>query len=139
MPNASAPNAPCVAVWLSPQTTVMPGCVKPELRPDHVHDALAVAMHTQAADAELGAIGFQLRQLPGGNFIHDRQRPVRGGNAVVGGGDGEVRPAHLEAPLAQPLEGLRRGDFVDQVQIDEQQRGRARAVDGPRGRPRVFR
>ena len=29
MPNASAPNAPCVAVWLSPQTTVMPGCVSP--------------------------------------------------------------------------------------------------------------
>ncbi len=29
MPNASAPNAPCVAVWLSPQTTVMPGWVRP--------------------------------------------------------------------------------------------------------------
>jgi hypothetical protein len=29
MPKASAPNAPCVAVWLSPQTTVMPGCVSP--------------------------------------------------------------------------------------------------------------
>ena len=29
MPNASAPNAPCVLVWLSPQTIVMPGCVKP--------------------------------------------------------------------------------------------------------------
>ncbi|MCW0417670.1 hypothetical protein NB689_003424 [Xanthomonas sacchari] len=29
MPNASAPNAPCVEVWLSPQTMVMPGWVKP--------------------------------------------------------------------------------------------------------------
>ena len=29
MPNASAPNAPCVAVWLSPHTMVMPGCVSP--------------------------------------------------------------------------------------------------------------
>ena len=29
MPNASAPKAPCVAVWLSPHTTVVPGRVKP--------------------------------------------------------------------------------------------------------------
>ena len=29
MPNASAPNAPWVEVWLSPHTIVMPGCVSP--------------------------------------------------------------------------------------------------------------
>ena len=29
MPKASAPKAPCVAVWLSPHTTVMPGWVYP--------------------------------------------------------------------------------------------------------------
>ncbi len=29
MPKAIAPNAPCVAVWLSPQATVMPGWVRP--------------------------------------------------------------------------------------------------------------
>ena len=29
MPKARAPNAPCVLVWLSPQTMVMPGCVAP--------------------------------------------------------------------------------------------------------------
>ena len=29
MPWASAPKAPCVEVWLSPQTMVMPGSVKP--------------------------------------------------------------------------------------------------------------
>ena len=29
MPCASAPNAPCVLVWLSPHTTVMPGRVAP--------------------------------------------------------------------------------------------------------------
>ena len=29
MPKASAPNAPWVDVWLSPQTIVMPGCVQP--------------------------------------------------------------------------------------------------------------
>ena len=29
MPKASAPKAPCVLVWLSPHTIVMPGCVRP--------------------------------------------------------------------------------------------------------------
>ena len=29
MPNANAPNAPWVEVWLSPQTIVIPGCVSP--------------------------------------------------------------------------------------------------------------
>ena len=29
MPNASAPKAPWVEVWLSPQTIVMPGWVRP--------------------------------------------------------------------------------------------------------------
>ena len=33
MPNASAPNAPCVDVWLSPQTMVLPGCVAPSSGP----------------------------------------------------------------------------------------------------------
>ena len=29
MPKAMAPTAPCVEVWLSPQTITRPGCVKP--------------------------------------------------------------------------------------------------------------
>ena len=29
IPWAKAPNAPCVEVWLSPQTIVKPGSVKP--------------------------------------------------------------------------------------------------------------
>ena len=33
IPNASAPNAPCVLVWLSPQTIVIPGCVSPNSGP----------------------------------------------------------------------------------------------------------
>ena len=33
MPKASAPNAPWVAVWLSPQTIVMPGWVTPSSGP----------------------------------------------------------------------------------------------------------
>ena len=33
MPNAMAPTAPCVAVWLSPHAIVMPGWVRPSSGP----------------------------------------------------------------------------------------------------------
>ena len=33
MPKASAPSAPCVDVWLSPQTIVIPGCESPSSGP----------------------------------------------------------------------------------------------------------
>jgi len=33
IPKASAPKAPWVLVWLSPQTTVLPGCVAPSSGP----------------------------------------------------------------------------------------------------------
>ena len=33
MPNASAPSAPCVEVWLSPQTIVVPGSDRPSSGP----------------------------------------------------------------------------------------------------------
>ena len=59
MPKASAPNAPCVAVWLSPQTTVMPGCVRPSSGPITWTHALPVAADAQAPDTELGAVGFE--------------------------------------------------------------------------------
>ncbi len=42
----------------------------------------------------------------------------RGRNAVVRGRDGEIGTADLEAALAQAVKGLRRSDFVHQVQID---------------------
>ena len=55
MPNAIAPNAPCVDVCESPQAMVMPGWVRPCSGPDHVHDALLPRLHVEEADAELVA------------------------------------------------------------------------------------
>ena len=101
------------------------GLRESEFRADHVDDALPVAVHAEAANAEFGAVGFELVELFGGDLVDDGQRAIRGGNAVVGGGDGEIGTADFEAALAQALEGLRRGDFVDQVQVDEQQGGSA--------------
>ena len=47
-------------------------------------------------------------------------------------------PAHLEAALAQTREGLRRGHFVDQVQVDVQQRRSARLLVHDVGVPEFF-
>ena len=53
MPCASAPKAPCVEVWLSPQTMVVPGSVKPCSGPIDVHDALALIELVVVFDAEV--------------------------------------------------------------------------------------
>ena len=63
MPNASAPNAPCVEVCESPQTIVMPGLRHAELGADHVHDALAPAAGRVERDAELLAVLPQRLEL----------------------------------------------------------------------------
>ena len=57
---------------------------------------------------------------------------------MVGGGEGEIGPADFQAALAQALEGLRRSDFVDQVQIDVEQRGRAGLLVDDMGVPEFF-
>ena len=71
------------------------------------------------------AVLFELRDLFRGDGIDDGERAVGGRNAVVGGGEGEIGAADFEAALAQALESLRRGDFMDQMQIDIEERGSA--------------
>ena len=84
------------------------------------------------------AVGLELIELFERDLIDDGQRAVRRGNAVVGGGDGEIGTPHLEAALAQALEGLGRRHLVDQVQVDEQQGGSAGALVDYVGVPEFF-
>ena len=79
MPKASAPNAPCVAVWLSPQTMVMPGRRQALLRPDDVHDALADVDHGEIGHAELGDVLLQRLDLDARLLVR-----CRGCGRVVG-------------------------------------------------------
>ncbi len=138
MPNASAPNAPCVAVWLSPQTTVMPGCVSPCSGPMTCTMPCLLAVEAVAGNAELLAVRLQLRDLRRGDLIDDRQATRRGRNAVIDGREGQIRPAHFQPALAQARERLRRSDFVHQVQIDVDQRRRARLLARRRGESQIF-
>ena len=63
IPKASAPKAPWVEVWLSPQTIVIPGLRQAELGPDHVDDALASRAGGVEVDAELLAVRPQRVEL----------------------------------------------------------------------------
>ena len=83
MPNASAPNAPCVEVWQSPQTMVMPGQGEALLRPDDVHDALAISSSLIIFNAELGAVILQRLYLMRGLRVVDAVAPVSGRHVVI--------------------------------------------------------
>ena len=123
MPKASAPKAPWVAVWLSPQTIVMPGLGDAQLRADHVDDALAVGAEAVQLQAELLAVALQGFDLDAGELVGDqpgRHRAV-GRRVVVGRRQGLVGTADRAAGQAEAVEGLRRGHLVDQVQVDVDQ------------------
>src|ERR1700689_4392809 len=92
------------------------GLRQPKLGADHVDDALPFARQAVAADTEIAAIGFELRDLGGGDLIENREAAGSGRRRVVRGGDGQIGSANFEASLTESGEGLRRGDFVDQVQ-----------------------
>ena len=72
IPNASAPNAPCVLVCESPQTMVMPGCVRPSSGPMTWTMPWRVAEAVER-DAELRAVVVELADLEGGLLVEDRQ------------------------------------------------------------------
>ena len=136
MPNASAPNAPWVAVWLSPHTTVMPGQGAALLGSDDVHDALAGVAHREVDDAELLGVLAQHLDLAGRDRVGDRLVDVGGRHVVVLGGDGEVGPADRPTGEAQAVERLRAGDLVHEVQVDVEQVGFVDGLSARRGAPR---
>ena len=99
-----------------------------KFRSDDVADALMLGLHAEAGDAEFLAVVFELCDLVGGDGSRmGSERSVVGMEwSTVA--DGEVRAADFEAALAQAGEGLRRSDFVDQVKVDVEERGRARLL-----------
>src|SRR5207245_4488381 len=72
-----------------------------QLRTDDVHDALLIAVDAVARDTEIAAVFFKLLDLLFGDGVHDWQRAVRSGDAMVGSSQRQIGPAHFEAALAQ--------------------------------------
>ena len=128
IPNASAPNAPCVDVWLSPHTIVIPGWVRPSSGPITCTMPWPGVAHRVEADAELGAVRRQHLHLLRRDRVGDGLVDVGRGHVVVHGRDGEVGPAHGATGQAQAVEGLGRRDLVDEVEVDVEEVGLAVAV-----------
>ncbi len=93
------------------------------LRPDDVDDALSGVAHRVVGDAELGSVTAQRLDLLGRHLVGDRLVDVGRRNVVVLGGDRQLGTPDAPASQTQPLEGLRAGDLVDEVEIDVQQIG----------------
>ena len=123
MPKASAPNAPWVLVWLSPQTMVMPGWVSPSCGP---------MMWTMPCSTSPSG----WRRTPNSSALRRRVSTwVRLTGSAIGlsrstvgtlwSSVARVRSGRRTLPPgeAQPVEGLRGGDLVDQVEVDVEEVG----------------
>src|SRR6185312_2510553 len=91
---------------------------------DHVDDALRAVLHVEELDAELSTVFAQRVHLRIGDLIDDVQTICDGccGHVVVDGCDMAIGSAQFAAGHAQTIEGLRRCDFVHQLQVDVEDR-----------------
>ena len=123
MPKASAPKAPWVVVWLSPQTIVVPGRVKPCSGPITCtmpwRTSRMPNSSTPNSSQLLVSVSTWRREISSS----DRLRAVAGRHVVVGHRQGRVGAADRAAGQPQALEGLRAGDLVDQVAVDVEEAG----------------
>ena len=131
MPNASAPNAPWVAVCESPQTIVMPGWVRPSCGPitctmpwlssprrcSRTPNSAQLRRSVSICVREVGsAIVSRIAAA-----AVERRVGVPGRGVVVLGRERQVGPPDPAAGGTQAVEGLRAGHLVQQVQVDEEQ------------------
>ena len=122
MPSASAPKAPWVEVWLSPQTIVVAGQREALLGADDVDDALAAVELVVIFDAEFARVLGELLDLQPALRIGDALAAVGRLDVVVDDGERLLRRAHLAAGQAQAFERLRARHFVDEVAVDVDER-----------------
>lgn len=93
---------------------------EPELRADHVDDALLAASRIEEVDAVLATVALELGHHRFGELVGERA-PVRiGRDDVVDGRERALGMAHAQAHVAQHRERLRARDLVDEVQADEE-------------------
>jgi hypothetical protein len=124
MPCASAPKAPWVEVWLSPQTTVMPGSVVPFSGPmTWMMPWLAClnGKYTSAPKSLMLASSVSTCRRETGSLMPSSQWSV--GVLWSGLATTLLLAPGLAAGQAQALEGLRAGHLVHEVAVDVEQAG----------------
>jgi hypothetical protein len=95
-----------------------------QLGADDVDDPLVRRADAVERDAELAAVLLEPADLPRGDLVGDRQAPIGGWNGMVDRGDRLARPSDTQPPRSKPIEGLRAGHLVDEVQVHAQHVGR---------------
>jgi len=92
-----------------------------------VDDALLGGLDVEELDAEVGAVFAQCFNLRVGDLVGDDEAVVDGGggDVVVDRRDVALGMAERAIGEAQAFEGLRAGDFVDELEVDVED-GRAR-------------
>ncbi|MCY1243357.1 hypothetical protein D9M72_563690 [compost metagenome] len=93
------------------------------LRPDHVHDALAVVVHLELGDAKAVAVRVQRVDLQLRHRIGNALAAVGGRHVVVRHGQVGADAPYRTLRQLQPFERLRAGHFMQQVAVDIEQRG----------------
>ena len=107
-----------------------------QFRPNDVHDALIRAAVTIEREAEFRRILLHGLDLTAGDIVGNRLCATRRRDVVVYRRYGQGRPSHGSAAQPQPLECLRRRNFMHKVQVNVEQRRRARAPHAPRDSPK---
>ena len=125
MPNAIAPKAPWVEVCESPQTIVMPGWVRPSCGPTTCTMPCSTSpsgcSRTPNSAAFLRSVSTWVRET-GSAIGLSKSRVGTLWSSVARVRSGRRTGA---AGQPQPVERLRGGDLVDQVEVDEEQVGLA--------------
>ena len=126
MPCASAPKAPCVEVWLSPQTMVVPGSVKPCSGP--ITCTMPCRMSRSSKYSMPKSLAL-LAMVSTWMRLSSSLMPlaaVGGRDVVIDHGERLLGRAHLAAGHAQALEGLRARHLVHEMAVDIEDAGAVR-------------
>ena len=123
MPCASAPKAPCVEVWLSPQTMVVPGSVKPCSGPTTWTMPWRLSSSLKYSTPKSRGVLGQRLDLDAAFLVVDAVRAVGRRHVVVDDGERLLGRADLAAGHAQAFEGLRARHLVDEMAVDVEQAG----------------
>src|SRR5262249_42463691 len=97
---------------------------EPLLRSHHVHDSLLRACEIVKPYTEIRAILLHLRELLLADFVDHLQVVRNGRRRVIHRRDGEVGAANFQAAITQHLKRLGTRNFVTEMQVDINQRGR---------------
>ena len=116
MPNASAPNAPWVAVWLSPQTMVVPG--SGQVKRQAEREGLDEIFRQAGFDWREAGCSMCLAMNP--DKLAPGERCASTSNRNFEGRQGRGGRTHLVSP-AMAVAAAITGHFVDVRQWDYQQ------------------